>query len=168
MANIANSNGFRPVVALAGQGFVAFSGLARSNSLISTGDALYASAGYIRPTSAATTDKMILGVAITPITASVTRRVSMLYYPAVDWIVYEGQASGTFTQAKVYTCCDVEGSSRGKQEVNEDGATNKQMMIVGYNPNTSIGAYSRVWFIWARSKFTAKFPITSVAMYAGK
>jgi len=166
MANIDNPNGFRPVVTLIGQGFPMWEGLIRSNSLVSTGDALFATAGYIVPISATTVDKMPLGVAVTPVTASVTRRVSMLFYPAVDWYIFEGQTSGAMTQAKVWTLCDIEGA-RGTQEVNEDARTLSQMIIVGVTPGTSFGTWARVRFVFSKSKFTGKQGGTAAAILWG-
>lgn len=154
MANYDHPNGFRPYM-MFGHGGVqpTWHGLLKSNTLVSTGDALYATAGYVTPT--ATTDKYVVGVATFKNATSTTTNVSALFYPAVDWIYFEGQCSGTMTQAKVWTEVDIEGT-RGIQEVNEDATSNKNVLLIGVDPRSSIGANTRVVFLWSKSKFTGK------------
>jgi hypothetical protein len=160
LANIDNPHGFRPVVNLAGGSVIpTWEGRYASASTVSLGDALYATAGYLHFTATAT--PAVVGVAITQKTGSATTSSAMLFWPAVDWIVYEGQcSSGTApAQADVWDACDIEGTS-GVQEVNEDGSTNLNVWVIdiGSNcqTNTSIGAYAHVRFTWCKSKFNAR------------
>ena len=100
---------------LIGTGTPMFAGKLLSNTVVSSGDALYATVGYA--TNAATTDGHVLGVAITRQATSVTVNCSMLFYPAADWVVFSGQTSGAMTQAKIWTLMDIEGTV-GIQEIN--------------------------------------------------
>ena len=157
MANIRSNvdypSGFKFYANLIGTGTPMFAGKLVSNVLVSSGDALYATAGYLTPT--ATTDVHVAGVAVTRQATSVTVNVSMLFYPAADWVVFSGQTSCTMTQAKIWTLMDIEGT-RGIQEINENATSNQNVLAIGFEPNTSIGAQSRVLFTWAKSKFTGK------------
>jgi hypothetical protein len=158
-----NPRGFSAKTNLAGgMAMPMWEGLLLSNQGIANGDILFASAGYLR--GSATTDKLPVGVAVTTNATSVTTNPKILFYPAIDSIVFTGQCSGTPTQATIWTVVDYEGASgasagvatRSIQEINEDATTNKQLNIIGLDPQSSMGANVELLFIFARSKFTAK------------
>ena len=159
MANTDNAaQGFKPVQNLAGGAIPVWAGRYRSTTDIATGNVVYATAGYIR--AAATQYKEPLGIAVTPVTtADANTSYAFVFWPAVDWLIFYGQCSGTFTQAKVWTQVDVEGtagSATANFEVNEDATTAKHIQIIGYDPVYSVGMYTRVYFTFTRSKFGSR------------
>jgi len=154
MAQVANSTGFTPVLNLAvGTSAVPiWDALLKSNNLISTGDVAYASAGYVQ--AAQTTDKYPVGVTSTRQATSVTTNVSVGLFPAADWVVFRGQYGGTATQAHVWTAHSIAGT-RGKQEIS-DSAGGKCTWIIGKESTSSYGAYTTMYFVFSKSKFTGK------------
>jgi hypothetical protein len=73
------------------------------------------------------------------------------YYPALPWLVFEGQCSGTYATTIASTAVDIEGTT-GIMEVNENATTEAVIHIISANPNTEIGANSRVYFYIFRSQ----------------
>lgn len=184
MANTDNRRGFRPYTCIGGQTGVVptWEGVLKSYHIAAVGDALYASAGYMR--NAATTDKAVLGVMAcrghTTSTSTAASNDDVLFWPAHDNIVFVGQTSGEFAQAKIWTLVDVEGTpgnSTGisSEEVNEDATTNKNVWVIGYDEgsttNGSVGYWTDVLFTWAKNKFSCRGPVMytniSTAQYAG-
>src|SRR3990167_6697169 len=173
MPNADAAYGFRPAqVMYGGTGsFPLWEGQIKSNHVFTLGDAVYASVGYLR--NAVTGDKAVVGVCAankaesasgvvgTRVSNSVATRPKLLFWPALDGIVFSGQCSGTPTQAKVWTLQDLEGApsnstGRSNQEINEDATTNKNLYLIGFRGNTSIGLNSEMLFIWAKNKFSAR------------
>ena len=180
MGNTNNPYGFRPDQFLYGGtgAFPVWEGKVLSNHVFTFGDAVYASAGYLR--NAATSDKAIVGVCAAnrvrsnaglypsrQSNAAITKAVGrpkMLFYPALDGVVYSGQCSGTTscTQGIVWTLRDIEGTAANStgvssQKVNEDAVTNKNIYVIGWRGNTSApGAYAEVLFTFAKNKFSAR------------
>jgi hypothetical protein len=154
MAQVAHSGGIFPVMNLAvGNSAVPiWDALLTSNVLVSTGDVVYATAGYV--TSAETTDKYPVGVTATRQAASTTTFVSVGLYPAADWVVFKAQYGGTATQASIWTAHSFAGT-RGKHEVS-DGAGGKCTWIIAKESTSSFGAYTDVYFLFLKSKFTGK------------
>jgi hypothetical protein len=87
----------------------------------------------------------------------------MYIWPALDGYVFAGQCSGTPTQAMIYTLVDIEGAAANStglsnQEVNENATSNKNVYLIGFKGNTSIGTNAEVLFTWAKTKFSARGP----------
>jgi len=147
--------GFKPVINLAGGAIPMWKGRYKSATDAVPGNVVFATVGYI--VSADTADGCPLGVAASGVTAATSQ--DLLFYPAADWLVYYGQCSGAMTQAKVWTLVDFEqtdGSSTAKAEVNEDATTSNHLWVIGIDTTYSIGAYSRVYFTFAQSKFSVR------------
>lgn len=146
----------------------------KSNHIFAQGDVVYASAGYAR--NAITGDKAIFGVVASKTYAhsaggtvglrtstSAATRPKMYMWPALDGYLFSAQCSGTPTQAKLYTLQDLEGAPANStglsnQEVNEDATSNKNVYIVAFKGNTSIGLNSEVLVSFAKNKFSARGP----------
>jgi hypothetical protein len=151
MANTDNPNGFRFFKSLAGhvemeRGYLA------SSQTIAVGDAIIASSG--RLAIALSNSGAVLGVAASACTSS-TQDDEMLFYPAVPWIVFEGQCSGTYARTIDYTDVDIEGTT-GIMEINENATTEqvaKVLGVAGVLYSSEIGANTRVKFVWMRSQF---------------
>lgn len=184
MPNADAAYGFRPdMILYGGSGAIpVWEGQIKSNHVFTLGDAVYASAGYLR--NAATGDKAVVGVCAankaesasgivgTRVSNTVATRPKLLFYPAIDGIVFAGQCSGTPTQATLWKLVDIEGAAanstgRSNQEVNEDATTNKNVYLIGFRGNTSIGVNSEVLFTWAKSKFSARGAMVLSTQYIG-
>lgn len=145
MANIDDPNGFTCVGSLTGEIVTRTVTLAGT---VAKGDSLVAASGTA--TIGLSNSGLILGVAAE---AGVSGD-EILYYPAVPWLIFEGQCSGTYALAShMFTAVDIEGTT-GIQEINEDATTEKVAQIIGINPNSEVGDHTRVRFIWVRSGFT--------------
>lgn len=183
MANTDNPRGFRPVTCIGGMTGVmpTWEGIMKSNQIAAYGDALYASAGYLRGT--ATTDKAVVGVMATKgyeksgtvgSTTTAANLDDVLFYPAHDSIIFMGQTSGAMTQAKIWTLVDIEGTNGNStgisnQEINEDATSNKNVWLVGLNEgrNNSLGSYCEVKFVWAKTKFIPRGAMVLSTQYIG-
>lgn len=184
MANADAAYGFFPDQILFGgtAAIPVWEGQVKSNHVFTLGDAVYASAGYLR--NAATTDKAVVGVCAanraqsaagvvgTRVSNSGATRPKLLFWPALDGIVFRGQCSGTPTQAKVWTLQDLEGAaanSTGKsnQEINEDATSNKNLWLIGFSGHTSIGLNAEMLFTWAKNKFSARGAMVLSTQYVG-
>jgi hypothetical protein len=150
MANTDNANGFTWVKNLAGGGVPELIPVTQATTqTITKGDALELSSGQaIVGTSSSGT---ILGVAAQSQTTT-TATATLLIYPATPWNVFEAQTSGTYAASIRHSAVDIEGAT-GVMEVNENGTTEKVFQVIGENPNTEIGANSRVWGVFVRSSF---------------
>lgn len=174
MSNTDNPRGFEPAQYLYGgtNTIPLWEVSIKSNHIFAYKDAVYASAGYAR--NAVTTDKAVLGVVASKTYAhsaagtvglrtsnSASTRPKMYIWPALDGVVFTGQCSGTPTQANIWTAVDIEGAAANStaissQEVNEDATANKNVWLIGFKGNTSIGANAEVLFTWAKNKFSAR------------
>ena len=132
-------------------------GQLEASTTIHKGDALIRNAnGYIAP--AAADSAAILGVAAHDATAGASEHPDVLFYPAIDDIVFCGQCSGTLTQALLGTSVDIEGSS-GSMEINEDAASTVDSptgvaRLLRLKPGSELGANAEVLFVWAKSQYT--------------
>lgn len=161
MANSKKSHGFLAEQVLAGNAIPIWEGLNGSNTIIKKGAPLYGTVGYVYHMTAATGDKCVLGVAAhDAVTASTGTRTTKVYFvPAVDWIVFSGQCSGNLTQGELYTTADIQycaDSESGKEEIDENAASNDEILILGVKSNSAVGTYGEALFVWAKSKFTGK------------
>lgn len=148
MANVDNPNGFRFVKSLAGHVELE-RGYLNASQTIAIGDAIIASSGRIN--IALANSGALLGVAAQACTSS-TEDDEMLFYPAVPWIVFEGQCSGTYARTIMYTDVDIEGTT-GIMEVNENATTEQVVKVIGELDGSAIGANTRVLFVIQRSSF---------------
>lgn len=155
MANVDNPNGFR----YCGPGNPEiWKTLATDSQTISKGDAVIIASGQI--SIAASNSGLIHGFAVKDATSSTSNStVFVEYVPALAGYQFEGQCSGTMTQAILFTDVDIEGTT-GIMEVNED-ATNEQVIrpikLLEKSDN-AMGANARVVFTVTRSSangFTA-------------
>ena len=174
MANRDVPQGFYLVRTVIGEGARLEKGYVASNQVIAPGDALFATVGYLQ--TGETTDKAIVGFAQGTQATSVGTRGSMLFVPAAEGYVFEGQCSGTPTQAVIYTLVDIEGSAGGSstlggrsvQEINENATSNKNIYLIYHNAEkTSMGLNAKLQFVVARSKFSARGPVASGSLEIG-
>ena len=161
MAHADKPRGFRAVTNIGGGlALPGWQALLKSNMVVANGDIFYATVGYA--TTVITADKAPLGVVITPQKTSITTaNPKILFTPALESIVFSGQCSGTPTQARIWTCVDFEGTpgtttTGGVQEINEDAEANRQLMLIGVSPESSLGRNAELQFIFTKSKFTGK------------
>lgn len=155
MANIDNPHGFIAETALGTVGNIPIWGAKLlSNTIIEPGDALSGQSGYACLTNVITTDS-ILGVSLSAQATSVTTNQDILFHPALDFVVFSGQCSGTPTQALVWTNCDIEGTT-GIMEINENASTYSPVRLIGLKPGSSMGLNAEMLFVWNKSAFTGK------------
>jgi hypothetical protein len=154
MANVDNPNGFRFVRSLTGgtASPIIYTGEVAASQTIAAGDALAVSSGQIIIATA--TSGAILGVATEAVTVASGATGTIHYVPALSHYVFEGQCSGTFAQSIMYSTVDIEGTT-GIMEVNENATTEQVLTIIDLlrTPLNTIGANSRVEFVWTRSAF---------------
>lgn len=144
MANVDNPNGFR-LISSGTQGQQPVTQDLAAGQTITKGDAVIHSSGLVA--IAVDTSPLLLGVALA---SRVTADGDIKFAPGVPWNIFDGQCSGTYSAGIRFTACDIEGAT-GVMEVNEDATTEDVIQIVGEDPNTEIGANSRVYFIILRS-----------------
>lgn len=157
MAQVTHASGCKAWTTLAPSGgaIPMWNGLVASNQTISCGldgrgDMLYATAGYITRNTE-TIDKLPLGIAQTKVAASSGVHVSMLFIPAVPWVVFTGMASASFTQGYIWAPGSITGAV-GVQVVGLQTGS-KSIWMIGKDPNSSFGSYADVLFIFNQSKF---------------
>ncbi len=147
MANTDNPNGFKMNRSMTHGEEIITRDLAATQT-ISKGDAVINSTGLVA--IALYTSGLLLGVSAMDATTAGDTDIKM--YPAVPWIVFEGQCSGTYAATLRFSPVDIEGTT-GIMEVNEDLSTESVLWIIGEDSNTEIGAYSRVHFIIYKSSW---------------
>ena len=149
MANLDCPNGFYAIGSLEGKLPQEFEGLVQSSSgAIAIGDPLFQANGYIRVATA--NDGQLIGVSNCEVPVSTTEVQKVFFYGAPD-TMFEGQCSGTLTQAMIWERCDIEGST-GIFEINENATTEDVVQILGLMPydNNAVGANAKVKFIIKR------------------
>jgi len=156
MANYDNPNGFRFVKSLVGGTNTPerLRYTVTTGQTIAKGDAVIAASGLV--SVAASNSGTILGVADESVTtAAAGTKIDII--PALPWYVFEGQCSGTYSDAVRFTTVDIEGTT-GIMEINENATTEQVARVIGElgDPNNSIGANSRVLFTWVRSDFDGR------------
>ena len=123
------------------------------NQTINPGDALIISSGKLA--IALSNSGEIHGVAAARIVTTTATALDVIpFYPAVPQNRFRAQCSGTFTQAKVGTEVDIEGTT-GIMEVNEDANTEKVFLVQNYTRSlqNSIGANTEVVGIFSKSSY---------------
>lgn len=145
MANVDNPNGFKWIRTRSGGppvvDYVTLGGT------VAVGDTLVFSGGAC--TIGLADSGLIHGVAME---AGVSGE-EIAFYPATVDNIFEAQCSGTYAKAShLGVAVDIEGTT-GIQEVNEDATTEKVFLIQEINPNTEVGANSRVRGIFVRSSY---------------
>jgi hypothetical protein len=151
MANVDNPNGFTFVKSLTGHAEL-WQGQVAVNNTVAKGDALIADGTAGQLDIAVATSPQLMGIAAHAVTASATVVQNIQYYPALPWYIFEGQCSGTFATTMINTAVDIEGTT-GIMEVNENATTEDVIQIIGYDPNSAVGANTRVYFLILRSAF---------------
>ena len=158
MANIDNPNGFQLISSLYGhselvQGNVykaaAVLNIARGDAVIEDG----ATAGKVDLAVAAS--GLLLGVSNDILSLTAAQALvgaPILFYPALPGNVFEGQCEGTYALTYRYNACDIIGAT-GIMEVDENASSTTVIYVIGEDPNTEIGANSRVQFIVMKSSF---------------
>lgn len=117
-----------------------------TNVKITAGDAIYVSSGEAAVCTAATAK--VLGIAAEAHSSGAAGTI--LYYPAMQNIIFIGQASGNATSGYLGAECDLEGSS-GSQEVNENLSTADVIRIIGKHPNDDWGTNARLQVIFKKN-----------------
>lgn len=152
MANVDNPNGFRFSRSLVAGCPILCTGTLTTNQSVKAGDALIFSAGVL--SIALSNSGTIHGVAAEDKTTTSTAD-SIVYHPAVPWIEFEAQCSGSYENtADDFTAVDIEGTT-GIMEVNENANTEGVFVITemvndGVNAE---GANARVRGYFLRSSF---------------
>jgi len=150
MANTDNPNGFTFVRSLVGHGELEDFTL-DTNQTISKGDALEFDPIQGRVQLATSSSESIHAIAAEAETTT-SSTATIKAYPALPWYIFEIQTSGTFAAADIGNLFDIEGST-GVMEVNEDSCKYGVVQILGYNPNDSVGANTRVYVKIAKSSY---------------
>lgn len=152
MANIDNPNGFKFEQSLVGHAELV-KGVQAISNVIAKGDAVIesgATAGQIAV--AASTSGLLMGVAAGAVTTGAGATGEIWFYPAVPWLIFSGQTSGSFALTSVYAVCDIEGTT-GIMEVNEDASTESVLYILGMRDDSVVGTWARVYFMILRSSY---------------
>ena len=159
MANIDNANGFYLDYSMVGhaetvQGHVYKAAAALT---ITRGDALIEDESVAGKISIAeATDVLLLGVSVQTSVWTATQMASIAstlngyslnFYPALPWYVFNGQVETADTYALTYRYkeADINGGT-GVMEVDLAASTNV-LFIIGEDPNSEIGAHTRVKFV---------------------
>jgi hypothetical protein len=158
MANVDNPNGFYLDYSMAGHAELVAGNIYKAAAAvtITRGDAVIEDAATAGKTDIALSNSgLLLGVADETHAWTAAEALvgdDVLFYPAVPWLVFNGQCSGTYALTLRYQGCDIEGAT-GIMEVNENAAAESVIYIIGEDPNTEIGLNSRVKFIVIRSSY---------------
>lgn len=158
MANTDNPNGFYLSYSMVGHSELVEGDIYKAAAAltITRGDAVIEDGGTAGKVDIALEDSdLLLGVSVQSsvwTAAQAAAGDTILFYPAVPWLVFNGQCSGTYALTDRYDPCDIEGTT-GIMEVDEDDTTESVIQILGEDTNTEIGANSRVRFIIIRSSY---------------
>jgi len=149
MANTDNPNGFRVVKTLSGGPPTIMYFPVASSETLAKGDAVLLSSGQV--TIGLSNSGTLLGV-MAKASVTATENTMVPVYVGCENNIFEGQVSGTFARSNVGVSYDIAGAT-GIMEVNLSGTTEKVVRIVDWNPNDSVGEFTRVRFVIARSEF---------------
>jgi len=160
MANVDNPNGFYLDYSMAGHAELVSGNIYKAAAAltITRGDAVIEDAGTAGKVDIAlAASGQLLGVsAETHIWTAAQALVGddILFYPAVPWLVFNGQCSGIYALTIRYSFSDIEGAT-GIMEVNEDATTEDVLNIIGEDTSASqsVGLNSRVKFTIYRSSY---------------
>ena len=152
MANADIPNGFRYKSGAAGGQPVIKTKTVATSQTIAEGDAVILNASGLVEIAVATSGQ-IYGVAHTSC-SSAAAGTQIQIIPAVRTYVFEGQCSGTLTQAIIGTAVDIEGTT-GIMEINENTTVEQVALVLELAPDVenTLGANSRVLFSWVRSQY---------------
>jgi len=158
MANVDNPNGFWFDYSMTGHSELAKGNIYKGAAAlaITRGDAVIEDGSTAGKVDIALSNSgLLLGVSAETSSWTAAQALAgddILFYPAVPWLVFNGQCSGTYALTSRYAACDIEGTT-GIMEVNENATTENVISIIGEDPNTAIGANSRVKFVIIRSSY---------------
>jgi len=159
MANTDNPNGFYLSYSMVGHSELVEGNIYKAAAAltITRGDAVIedgATAGKVD--IALNNSAALLGVSVqTTVWTQAQALVgdTILFYPAVPWLVFNGQTSSDddYTALLRYSSADIEGTT-GIMEVDLT-VSEDVLFIIGEDPNTEIGTHSRVRFIIQKSSY---------------
>lgn len=160
MANVDNANGFWFDYSMTGHSEFQTGNIYKGAAAltITRGDAVIEDGSTAGKVDIALADSdLLLGVsAETSIWTAAQALVGddILFYPAVPWLVFNGQCDTNTAYALTYryAACDITGGT-GVMELDLDDNTEDVIYIIGEDPNSEIGAHTRVKFIIHRSSF---------------
>lgn len=156
MANVDRPNGFYPSKLL-GMGTAAFPILQidlTSGENLVKGDGVIEASGFASILVAGSAQ--VLGVLAEPVDAT-SAAVTGPAYPALEGIMFQGQCSGTYTEASHrYAEVDMEGAT-SVMEVNENASSTDVIVIwdLVLEQNNAVGANAQVEFIWNKRVFSS-------------
>ena len=140
MANIDHPNGFSPVLSPDSPVAQVTAYTTAASQTIAIGDPVRLKGGVVYLYD--DEDSGLVGIAASAVTSSASGDTIYVYDDPDQ--VFVGQTSGTFSLTLLGTKCDIEGTT-GICEINEDAHTADHVIMVGYVPDTTIGANSRVY-----------------------
>lgn len=160
MANVDNPNGFRLDYSEAGHAELVKGDIYKGAAAltITMGDAVIEDATTAGKVDIALSSSgLLLGVsAQTSVWTAAQALVGddILFYPAVPWLVFNGQCdTGTaYALTDIYSAHDILGAT-GIMEINLGATTESVIYIVGADPNTAVGANARLKFKIIRSSY---------------
>lgn len=154
MANKDNPNGFRVLQTVSGTVPMVLSGLTVTGLSIKPGDAVIkdGSTGLLDIATASST--AIFGVCQSEVTGETGVSKKINYIPATEDVIWEGQCSGTLTQAMMGDTCDIEGTT-GIMEINENATSTNVVRLIELSdrPDNAMGANARVKFKFTLNQF---------------
>jgi len=154
MANKDNPHGFRALQTVSGTVPMVLKGLTTTGLTIAPGDAVIkdASTGFLTIATAASAS--IFGVCQSKVTGETGVSKEINYIPATEDVIWEGQCSGTLTQAMMGDTCDIEGTT-GIMEVNENATSKNVVRLIELSdkPDNAMGANARVKFKFTLNQF---------------
>lgn len=160
MANVDNPNGFFLDYSMVGHSELAKGNIYKGAAAltITRGDAVIedgTTAGKVD--IALSTSGLLLGVSAETSVWTAAQALAgddILFYPAAPWLVFNGQVdTGTaYALTYRYATADILGTT-GIMEVDLDGGSTYVIYIIGEDPNSAIGANTRVKFIIQKSSY---------------
>lgn len=156
MPNPNKAHGFIAEFSLGDGQIPIFTGRARSNATIAWGDALLVSNGLISIAPAAS--RKVVGVAAQAVVGIVGTRQDVMFYPALETIVFSAQygsaTSVQFTQGIIWSRRNYVGATGVQRLSNGVAASTAIAWIVGLRRSSAFGTYGEAMFVWSRSAFT--------------
>lgn len=155
MPNPNNPHGFICEFVFASESTPLWQGQQKSNTTITDGDALFATAGFIIPFAA---HRKVLGVSVMTQVTAATARSDLLFVPNLESAVFSAQygsaTSLRFTQGLIWSRRNIVGATGVQRLSNGTAPSNALAYIIGLRKTSAFGTYGEAMFIFTKSAFT--------------
>jgi len=158
MANPANGHGFIAEFCIGGNAIPMYQGVLKSAQSCTKGDALKATGGLLKIFTVG--GRKVVGVAAETVTGLATAQSRVLFWPAVQTVVFSGQYSSNtgvqLTQGLAFSRRNISGATGKMLLTSGTLASTGIAQIIGISPKSAAGTYGEAEFIWIRSQFTGQ------------